>query len=937
MSVDQLPMPQDSGPQTAMALPVKDLPPSHKDFDRSQFTDAEFIEMLLFENKELQSTIKVHEETIRRLQSPEDKHGVPKSKPVDIVVEQSARPATGSMDDVPQRSARRRNDRLGTTHETGSRLSLASATSKERRASNYSITSNGPIDANEGMPLSPGFRSELSAAALSHSPDDKVGLILVGVTLDPSKGGNSEPERRPDASYFDQERRLLAQSSTPPNGSFKSRIRHPQSLQQASRQFDNTVIGQATNGNQDTDMITDRPQEQEIEPVTFAEPQDVLSSPYLPRTPDGFSSNKFASKGVPTLDFSDMASSTPTSLTTPLYKNNTKYSQQSLVSPSSFERPSSQTPGSSFHVLHTPKPEEDDVTLFIKPEDFQTIRIKVVSTITVNAKKSDEHNCTFSINDKASDKEMWRIRKSYNQIVAFDNEIRPVIEFFGLPPIPDKAIFGSTTPLKVDSRMRSLQDYFNTIFTMPHIPQTVLYRICRYISLDFVNPLDDFKSGAKKEGFLIRRYKGLGTTWKVRWCLVDGPALEIYDQPAGNLIEQIKLSGSQIGRQSADIVAEERGYRHAFLILESSKSSKISGAYPKHFFCAESDTERDEWIAAMVEFTENDPLAGNEHDDSSKTSTPQDENAEFGLRASKYVSGTSSNTLALTMEEANNLPAFDEANHKDGKKLKMRSLFPFRSKPAQVEEASPSEPSLSPLINQQPPNTSMNSYLDQMKLSDDLTKSVFGRELEFAFNLSHKSFNGYEIPSICYRCLDFLNRTGAIYEEGIFRLSGSASTIRQLKDKFNSAFDVDLFTSPLKPDIHTISGLLKTYLRELPHPIFGAGTYGELQRIITENSSRVPESSISLMIRDYLRDPHNIARVNLDLCVVIFGFLKAVIAQSSSNRMSLKNVCIVFVPTLNVSVEVLSLCLVDFDCVFRNGTPTPDHLRESLDLQIPTF
>ena len=52
-------------------------------------------------------------------------------------------------------------------------------------------------------------------------------------------------------------------------------------------------------------------------------------------------------------------------------------------------------------------------------------------------------------------------------------------------------------------------------------------------------------------------------------------------------------------------------------------------------------------------------------------------------------------------------------------------------------------------------------------------------------------------------------KTGAIYEEGIFRLSGSASSIRQLKDQFNTRYDVDLFQSSLKPDIHTVSTFQK--------------------------------------------------------------------------------------------------------------------------------
>ena len=186
--------------------------------------------------------------------------------------------------------------------------------------------------------------------------------------------------------------------------------------------------------------------------------------------------------------------------------------------------------------------------------------------------------------------------------MAFDNEIRPIVEYFGLPPIPDKSLLLSTSPNKVDARKNNLQNYFNTIFLMPHLPHIILYRICKYLSLDLINPLDDFRSGARKEGYLIRRYKGLGSSWKIRWCQVDGPFLEIYEIPGGVCIEQIKLKGSQIGKQTNDSVAEERGYRHAFLIMEPQK--KISSSSSKYFFCAESDEERDDWVEALVEFNE---------------------------------------------------------------------------------------------------------------------------------------------------------------------------------------------------------------------------------------------------------------------------------------------------------------------------------------------
>jgi RalA-binding protein 1 len=229
----------------------------------------------------------------------------------------------------------------------------------------------------------------------------------------------------------------------------------------------------------------------------------------------------------------------------------------------------------------------------------------------------------------------------------------------------------------------------------------------------------------------------------------------------------------------------------------------------------------------------------------------------------------------------------------------------------------------------------MQQYIDQLKLEDESTDSIFGRDLLEAFKLSNHFYENRAIPSICYRCLEYLVKTGAIYEEGIFRLSGSASTIRQLKDQFNTQFDLDLFESNLKPDIHTVSGLLKTYLRELPSPIVGQHCYQHLNNVILHNN--LSAASIATIFRDYFNDPANVDVVHYNTCYTIFKLLTQIIENSQSNRMNLRNVCIVFVPTLNISLEVLTIFLVDFSCIFENGSPVPDHKREVLDLHIPNF
>lgn len=632
----------------------------------------------------------------------------------------------------------------------------------------------------------------------------------------------------------------------------------------------------------------------------------------------------------------------------------------------------SQTLG-TFSVLNNSTKEEDYSKLFIKPEDFGTIMVSAISTLSLG--KNEEPHCILGAVDRSTSKEMWKVKKNYIQLLALDNDIRPSLGCFGLPQLPDKSSFYSNIPTKVDMRRITIQDYFNSIFVMPHVPHLVLYALCLFLSCDIVNPLDDFRSGSAKEGYLIRKYKGFGTSWKVRWCQVDGPVLEVYDSPGGTLVELLQLQGVSIGRQSNDSVADERGYRHAFLIMESTKSTKLSSS--KHFFCAESDTDRDDWITVLLQYATTpgggdsssssyleqggtcssmqtptskydggggvDELdyggytQGSRHNNNRGTSTPTSTYEEALVADSSMLTtnttGTGSSTGMTTMDES-------KERKQTSNSSKIRSLFPFGKASRNHTSDSVSAtgggddtlvPSDGPPLNN---SHEIDYYLKQMQLDDQMAKAIFGREIDYGYNLSSGVFYNRSIPSVLSRCLIYMNRTGAIYEEGIFRLSGSASTIRQLKDKFNKEYDVDLFQTSLKPDIHTVAGLFKTYLRELPSPIFGLKAYSKLNSLAHSGKS---DRDIAIEYQHYINTTSDIEKLNYDVCYVIFRFLREVIAQCRNNKMNTRNMCIVFVPTLNVSVEVLIPFLVDFECIFEGGVPIPDSQREILDVNIPLF
>lgn len=987
------------------------LAPSHPDFDRSAISDNEYIELLLFENKELASVVVQREKTIASLEE--------KLRAVSIAsVDDGAKPSTNedngngkanndsTADDtdtkecaeIPLRSARRRRNSIRTevspTPDKKTRPGLEeSETSNAKNNEPSEADDNGVAD-KSSLPETPApeLSRGISAASGISALSGISGSSLSGTTSAPEKHDkvkhddnstlnesiitvdsehysvndslgnikNADPpiyrEQSNDSSKLSETKvysdNKYSQSSSS-FSSYKSRIKLPPTLQQQMKKQTSTSHFQEPASPKTAREGDSTPQTYLKSPALF-NPNDIHhDAKTVPRTPDAFSSGKFPVRMENTDDSHSYISSpiqgslrhSQMSPDRSIYKSS--YDSGALKSPLNgyistesigTPRPSAQTPGSSFHVLNTPKLDEDDTALLIKPEEFHTIYVTVASTINISQnKRNDDPNCTFSISDRDSNKEMWRIRKTYSQLVAFDNEIRPIVEYFGLPALPEKILFSSSSPGKIELRRVTLQNYFNTLFVMPHIPQMVLYRICRYLSLDFVNPLDDYKSGARKKGFLIRRYKGLGTSWKVRWCQVDGPFLEVYEVPGGAVLEQIKLRGSLIGRQSNDSVAEDKGYRHALLIMEPQKP-KLTSSYAKHFFCAESDEERDDWVEALLEF--NDSFsAGHAEETSIPPESPIPSKYEYQEDQTPSLTYT---TASHSNDQISSTTIISD--EKDLKKTKKRSYFPFRNKMNGVNLGTllSSENVLDIDANSIPPpqtpqDGSMQHYLDQLNLDEDLTKRIFGRDIEDAFALSNGDFMGRQIPSICLRCLDFLIKTRAIYEEGIFRLSGSASTIRQVKERFNTQFDLDLFECDLKPDMHTVAGLFKTYLRELPNPIMGGSTYHHLNGLILQHGQQMAPSQLAMIFRDYFADPANVSKIHYDMCYVLFKFLNQVIANNKTNRMNLRNVCIVFVPTLNISIEVLTTFLVDFDCIFENGSPVPDDKREVLDLHIPNF
>ncbi|KAL1696531.1 hypothetical protein GGG16DRAFT_84931 [Schizophyllum commune] len=199
-------------------------------------------------------------------------------------------------------------------------------------------------------------------------------------------------------------------------------------------------------------------------------------------------------------------------------------------------------------------------------------------------------------------------------------------------------------------------------------------------------------------------------------------------------------------------------------------------------------------------------------------------------------------------------------------------------------------------------------------------RNVFGVPLEESLDVAQIA----NLPAIVFRAIQYLEAKKADQEEGIYRLSGSSAVIKSLKDRFNAEGDVDLLAADDFWDPHAIAGLLKTYLRELPSSILTRELHMRFLAVIdfVDAQERIRELSQLISM---------LPLANYSLLRALTAHLILVVQNSSVNKMTIRNVGIVFSPTLGIPAGVFSLMLGEFNRVFNvdaDNDPMPGEQGE---------
>ncbi|KAK9370298.1 hypothetical protein V1509DRAFT_617357 [Lipomyces kononenkoae] len=655
-------------------------------------------------------------------------------------------------------------------------------------------------------------------------------------------------------------------------------------------------------------------------------------------------------------------------------------------------------------------------SVLITPANLPTIAVSIVSSRVPSLQKLrnklDDPVIIFSIRDRSTDKEWWKVSKVLSSLIALDSTLRSELGNFVIPKLPDRALFASLAPLKVDMRRKMLEDYFSAVMSIPALHQNDKQAnlLGEFLSTDIIDPMAMPDTSVRKEGYLTKRGKNFGG-WKMRYFVLDSSQLQYYESAGGAHLGTIRLDFANIIKQDSHHEGEDnKFYRHSLQILERKRPDSVN--VTRHILCAENDDERDEWVCALREFI--DPQATRPSDAQSIFSTTgpgtevssSSSAASFVLPSPKkklpvglslvspmsrkklekseaestigYGEYAESNNSSVSLNDGSPSPPGSAAHpasaplsahfgkllspelEKDLKKQKKRSFFSlkkeaaldtapassqmqladqvklhvqqqldnrkflqldfdaFQQSPMYEYRASTSVPVASgePVSPVRPPD-----YDDDDKYKGEVVRGgiktinstivvgIFGVSLAQAIEISYIAKGEVKLPSVVYRCIEYLNAKDAAKEEGIFRLSGSSTVIRALKERFNTDADVNLVEDGAHYDVHAVAGLLKLYLRELPTNVLTDDLKADFVQSgeIQSRQSRLDMVHILLC---------QLPPENFSLLKALSRFLISIVEKSDQNKMNIRNVGIVFAPTLNISNALVQMFIVDYAVLF---------------------
>jgi hypothetical protein len=148
-----------------------------------------------------------------------------------------------------------------------------------------------------------------------------------------------------------------------------------------------------------------------------------------------------------------------------------------------------------------------------------------------------------------------------------------------------------------------------------------------------------------------------------------------------------------------------------------------------------------------------------------------------------------------------------------------------------------------------------------------------------------------EFPVLVERIITEVENRNGLIETGLYRLSGSQVQIKSLKDQLNINSKTTNLTVDAVPDIHTLTGALKLYFRELPEPLIPYNCFN----YFVEAASTEDESAQVTKFTSVIRSMPSVNQITV---IFLFNHLQRVVKNAATNLMTLRNIATCFAPSI---------------------------------------
>lgn len=515
-----------------------------------------------------------------------------------------------------------------------------------------------------------------------------------------------------------------------------------------------------------------------------------------------------------------------------------------------------------------------------------SVQIGLVTKPTSTMRHSREDpSLVLRVADDSCNGICWYVAKSFNQLKSLDAVVRQQLNIV-LPQLPEKNLFASFTPIKIDVRIDMLNSYFS------HLQEAVCMlspqgqsAYANFISTNLVK-----LNTEQLCGFLVSRSRFSG--WKPRYCVRNGSQLDISDRPGGPVSQTVNLMRARVAPIADHITSNEDEYRNGFSVVDARDGS---GRPITHFFSAESSDVRHAWVKGLQDF----PIAPNPKD---YTVVPfvavRDRAPSTSSASARAIPAKSRRRSSLTIDAARSpsSKSFEGIASSPINRMPSPSAIAITHHSSGPTSALAQRRIVSPM-SQFPMSPATPSYHH---------KNVFGVSLDDSLGYSSTVYEGTVLPTVVGRCIEILNQREAYLEQGIFRISGTQSQVDALETKFEHD-DVDEIAK-VDYEVHVFASLLKRYFRMLSDSLIPPQEEAYWRDLFSKEPAdrNIQLHNLLLSLPD----------TNYDILKVLIAFLVKVEKNQDTNKMTLNNLSIVFSPTLDIPGAVISLLIEDYTQLF---------------------